>query len=386
MKLRMSLKSIQIDILNEADQARALLAVQDIAARIGFKTNTVATISTVVSELVRNILKYAGKGHVRFDPAHGNHGTGLKITVRDNGPGIADIEQALADHYSSSGTLGLGLPGVKRMVDEFEISSAPGKGTRVIVTKWVKPATPANVGDKYKIASRTHQENPYHRPKDRPAASPSISRNAAGVQPENDGGEGTDERTPEWGTWGRPCGGELVSGDTIIVKQLRNEIACAVVDVLGHGPDAHSLAKHVESFLSRRMSADPTATLHLLHNELRGTRGAVAGIAAFNPSTGTVRFVACGNIVARRMGETEVTLHSPDGTLGQSMRSPTEQKLVLQGKDVLLIHTDGIKSRFGIKDYPNIRYERPHVIAKKIVEKFGRSYDDATCLAMRYKF
>jgi hypothetical protein len=176
-----------------------------------------------------------------------------------------------------------------------------------------------------------------------------------------------------------------VSGDIIIVKQLKNEIACAVVDVLGHGPAAHDLAKHIETFLGRRMSADPTATLQLLHNELRGTRGAVAGIAVFTPATGKVRFVACGNIVARRMGKAEVSLHFAEGTLGQSMRTPTEQKLVLQGKDVLLLHTDGIKSRFGMRDYPNICYERAQIIAKKIVEKFGRSYDDATCLALRYK-
>ena len=133
------------------------------------------------------------------------------------------------------------------------------------------------------------------------------------------------------------------------------------------------------------MSADPVVTLQLLHSELRGTRGAVAGIAAFSPATGKVRFAACGNIVARRMGQAEARLHAADGTLGQSMRTPTEQKLVLQEKDVLLIHTDGIQSRFGMKDYPKICYEHAKVIARKIVEKFGRSYDDATCLALRYK-
>ncbi len=381
----MNLNSIQIDILSEADQARALVAVQGLAASIGFSTSSIAAITTAVSELVRNILKYAGNGHVRFDPARKNGASGLKITVRDNGPGIADIEQAMADHYSSSGTLGLGLPGVKRMVDEFEIDSAPGKGTRVIVTKWVTPAKSAKLGDIQKNAIRTPSQSSQHKLNDDPAATISSSTIVANARTEVVGTGNSDEKIPEWGIWGRPCGGELVSGDTIIVKQLKNEIACAVVDVLGHGPDAHNLAKHVETFLGRRMSADPTATLQLLHSELRGTRGAVAGIAVFNPATGKVRFAACGNIVARRMGEAEVSLHSAEGTLGQSIRSPTEQNLVLQGKDVLLVHTDGIQSRFSMKDYPTIRYEHAQVIAKTIVEKFGRSYDDATCLALRYK-
>lgn len=381
----MNLNSIQIDILSEADQARALVAVQGLATSIGFSTTSIAAITTAVSELVRNILKYAGKGHVRFDPARANGTKGLKITVQDSGPGIADIEQAMADHYSSSGTLGLGLPGVKRMVDEFEINSAPGKGTRVVVTKWITSAKSSNRGNKQKHDVHTHSPRSQQKLNNDPPARGSplaVSKNTQleGADTTNAGG-----RTPEWGIWGRPCGGELVSGDTIIVKQLEDEIACAVVDVLGHGPDAHELAKHIETFLGRRMSADPTATLQLLHTELRGSRGAVAGIAVFNPATGKVRYVACGNIVARRMGESEVSLHSAEGTLGQSMRSPTEQKLVLQEKDVLLIHTDGIKSRFGMKDYPKICYERAQVIAKTIVEKFGRSYDDATCLALRYK-
>jgi anti-sigma regulatory factor (Ser/Thr protein kinase) len=381
----MNLKSIQIDIRNEADQTHALLAAQDIAASIGFSTSSIATITTAVSELVRNILKYAGNGHVRFDPARANSTKGLRITVRDNGPGIADIEQAMADHFSSSGTLGLGLPGVKRMVDEFEIDTAPGQGTRVVVTKWVTPGKLADFDDKQKNVIRRYIQSSQHKLKNDAAASHSSSTIAANAQTKVMGTEDLEEKSPEWGMWGRPCGGELVSGDTIIVKQLGSEIACAVVDVLGHGPDAHELAIHIETFLGKKMSANPIATLHLLHSELRGTRGGVAGIAVFNPATGTVRFAACGNIVARRMGEAEVSLHSAEGTLGQSMRSPIEQTLILQKKDVLLIHTDGIKSRFSMSEYPKICYERAQIIAKTVVEKFGRSYDDATCLALRYK-
>jgi hypothetical protein len=192
-------------------------------------------------------------------------------------------------------------------------------------------------------------------------------------------------RSPEWGSWGRPCGGELVSGDIAVVVQLGSEVACAVVDVLGHGPDAHELAMHIESFLKEKLSTDPIATLYLLHSELRGTRGAVAGVAVFDPVTGKVRFGGCGNVVARRMGSQEVRLNSAEGTLGQSIRTPSEQTVILQKRDVFLMYTDGIKSRFEINDYPNIHYEHASTIAKTIVDKFSRSYDDATCLALRYK-
>jgi len=78
-------------------------------------------------------------------------------------------------------------------------------------------------------------------------------------------------------------------------------------------------------------------------------------------------------------------LNSAEGTLGQSIRTPSEQTVILQKRDVLLMHTDGVKSRFGMNDYPNIYYEHASTIAKTVVDKFSRSYDDATCLALRYK-
>jgi anti-sigma regulatory factor (Ser/Thr protein kinase) len=382
----MNPNSIQIDIANEADQARSLLAARKIAADIGFSATAIAAIATAVSELVRNILKYAGKGQVRFDPAQVNHTKGLRITVRDNGPGIADVEKAMADHFSSSGTLGLGLPGVKRMMDDFEIESESGQGTRIVVTKWLHSGKSADNRGKHQTSPRELHQDRLQKRMDNPAIVRSTksvggSRRSDVSNPDSERAHG---KVPEWGIWGRPCGGEIVSGDTAVVAQFGSGLVCAVIDVLGHGPDAHKLAKHIEIFLNENLLTDPVATLHRLHSELRGTRGAVAGVAAFAPRSGKVRCAACGNITARRMGNGEVRLNSTEGTLGQSIRSPSEQTVVLQKKDVLLIHTDGVKSRFDTSDYPRIHYEHASTIAKTVVEKFGRSYDDATCLALRY--
>ncbi len=381
----MNVSSIQIDILNEADQASSVLAAQKVAAEIGFGTSAIATIMTTVSELVRNILKYAGTGYVRLDPAQRNHTKGLRITVRDKGPGIADVEKAMADHFSSSGTLGLGLPGVKRMMDEFEIDSEPGQGTQVVVTKWLPSGKSANIRSGQQNTIRNYFQDLQHKRPGKSAVTRSSLSDATSQQMAVADPERLQGRSPEWGIWGRPCGGELVSGDTAVVEQLGSEVACAVVDVLGHGPDAHELAKHVEGFLKKNISTDPIATLYLLHSELRGTRGAVAGVAVFDPVTGKVRFGGCGNVVARRMGSQELRLNSAEGTLGQSIRTPSEQTVILQKRDVLLMHTDGVMARFGLNDYPNIHYEHASTIAKTVVDKFGRSYDDATCLALRYK-
>jgi serine/threonine-protein kinase RsbT len=107
------------------------------AAAIGFDEIVGHMIATAVSELARNIVKYAGRGEILIDRIDTGSRTGIEVTAQDRGPGIVNIQQALADHYSSGNTLGLGLPGVKRMMDEFEITSEPGQRTTVIIRKWL---------------------------------------------------------------------------------------------------------------------------------------------------------------------------------------------------------------------------------------------------------
>jgi serine/threonine-protein kinase RsbT len=121
---------------DEADLAGAVLLVGRIADRAGFDAVRRAAVMTAVSELARNILKYAGSGRVRARVVRGSRGVGVEIVVEDQGPGIHDVARALSDHYSTGGTLGLGLPGVRRLMDVFDLWSEPGKGTRVTVQKW----------------------------------------------------------------------------------------------------------------------------------------------------------------------------------------------------------------------------------------------------------
>ena len=94
-------------------------------------------IATTVSELARNILKYAGSGEICLRRVKKIGGRGIEIEATDRGPGIEDCDVAMQDHFSTSGTLGLGLPAVKRMMDEFSLESTPGEGTRVTARKWI---------------------------------------------------------------------------------------------------------------------------------------------------------------------------------------------------------------------------------------------------------
>ena len=119
-----------IDIVSARQQGRAL------AMRLGFSSSDATMVATAISELARNIVLYARRCEIILAAVVNSEHRGLVITACDDGDGIADIRQALQDGYSTSGRMGVGLPGVKRLMDEFEISSTVGKGTIVSVKKW----------------------------------------------------------------------------------------------------------------------------------------------------------------------------------------------------------------------------------------------------------
>ena len=127
----------QIHITSDKDVVTARQHGRAVALQAGFSLSEATLIATAISELARNIVSYAQHGSITLRPVNGSSGIrGLTIVASDSGPGIIDIAQALRDGYSSSGGLGLGLPGVRRLMDEFDIASHAGSGTTVTVTKW----------------------------------------------------------------------------------------------------------------------------------------------------------------------------------------------------------------------------------------------------------
>lgn len=127
-----------IKILSEWDIVTARQHGRNIAKKLGFGTVDQTRITTVISELARNIYLYAGKGEIHFEAVSALEKRGLKVIARDQGPGIQDIRRAMEDGYSTSGGLGAGLPGVKRLMDEFDLTSTVGKGTSIQVVKWLR--------------------------------------------------------------------------------------------------------------------------------------------------------------------------------------------------------------------------------------------------------
>ncbi|MDQ0218838.1 anti-sigma regulatory factor [Peribacillus cavernae] len=128
----------EVSIKNEWDIVAARQAGREAAKRLEFGIVDQSRITTAISELARNIYLYALPGKIVIEEIHKNNRNGLRIVAKDKGPGIEDIRKALEDGYTTSGGLGAGVPGVKRLMDEFEIDSAIGVGTEVTAVKWLK--------------------------------------------------------------------------------------------------------------------------------------------------------------------------------------------------------------------------------------------------------
>jgi serine/threonine-protein kinase RsbT len=131
-----SVGEIRVAINSDQDIVSARQKGRLMATELGFSTGDATLIATAISELARNIVSYARTGQITLKIVNGMNRQGISVIATDHGPGITDIRQALRDGFSTSGSLGLGLPGVRRLMDDFEITSQPGKGTTVAVKKW----------------------------------------------------------------------------------------------------------------------------------------------------------------------------------------------------------------------------------------------------------
>lgn len=335
---------------------------------MGFTDTESRSLGTVVSELATNILKYAQSGSVKLEEVQEARRRGIQITVSDRGPGIEDVERALQDHYSSSGTLGLGLPGVRRMVDDFDIQSTVGVGTRIVVRKWLA-ATGAPVrrrlgADILTGSTRLAERGTLRGSRSFPSSvAPDASLQVAHVN--------------------RPCRGEFVSGDAVSITEVEGGVLIGVVDGLGHGHSAHLAAKSATRYLRSHGSPDLAHVLSQLHDRLRDTVGAAVSVCWIDLSTGAVRYAAIGNTVFRIKGATSHRLAATPGTVGAQVKSPRVETAQLNPEDVLIIHTDGISDRTDFDDYPQIRYQGVEAVADRLVSQYGKRHDDATVVVCK---
>lgn len=125
-----------VPVASDDDLVAARREGRILAEQLGFSTSEQTLVATAISELARNIVTYAGRGEIQVGLVHNGNKRGISVIARDEGPGIPDINLALQQGYSTSGGFGIGLPGVRRIMDEFDIASDVGRGTTITITKW----------------------------------------------------------------------------------------------------------------------------------------------------------------------------------------------------------------------------------------------------------
>jgi serine/threonine-protein kinase RsbT len=133
----------RLEIGSEQDILTARQRGRELASEAGITGSDLTLVATAISEIARNIVEYAGRGELAITLIHEGENQGILVVARDHGPGIPDVDQAMQDGYSTGRSLGLGLPGARRLMDEFEVDSEPGRGTTVTMKKWMRP--PARV-------------------------------------------------------------------------------------------------------------------------------------------------------------------------------------------------------------------------------------------------
>lgn len=344
------------------DLRLAVAAVARLPSLSRFSPVDLSLLATVVSELGSNILKYAGNGHIRVQTRLEDFRTAVELVAEDAGPGIPDIDLALQEHYSSSGTLGLGLSGVRRMVSEFHIDSAPGKGCRVRVRKWLTPVPVAHSPASRSVVSmvthtRTHLVQA--------ASSQGLVFEIAEIN--------------------RPCYPQYVSGDSTLVLPMAGGMLLACIDASGHGKRAHALAAQLAEYLRAAAHSDLAALLYQLHLRAAGTIGAAIAVGYLDLACNTLSLAGIGNIRMRCIGPTPWVGICRDGVLGERFPTPDVQRFNLRSDDVVLLYSDGIREAISPEVRTRVHLGTAQHIAETVLRVGGKATDDASCIVVKCK-
>ena len=198
------------------------------------------------------------------------------------------------------------------------------------------------------------------------------------------------ENRIESGIYVRPCDGETLSGDVVLVQPQGDGVFAVVIDVLGHGPDAHRLGVQLIAALSgwlpEAAPPAPEGALAVLHESARGTRGAAAAVAWLDTRTLEGWVAGVGNVRCRLFGAETRTFEFGEGVLGQRVRTPRPASFALRPTDVVILFSDGVAGRFRNDDYPSLGLDPAPAIAFNVVSRFGKGIDDASCAVMRCRW
>lgn len=337
----------------EAGEVLWLLADQGLAAagrreaaglarRAGLTDNRSADLALAVTEAATNLQKHADDGALALRITAFGDRAAVELLALDSGPGIADIGAALRDGSSTAGTLGVGLGAIRRLADEFAIHTLPGRGTCLYARFTAPPGDAAGPGPFSQFSGLT-----------------------------------------------RPIGGETQCGDTWAAREERDargvpHVLVMMCDGLGHGPLAARAADAARTAFRTSRASDPAAILTDIHAGLRSTRGAAVAVARVDPAARQVSLCGVGNTAACVLGaESRQPLMSVPGIVGHNFPRLQTFSAALPPGQVLVLHSDGLNSRWQPAQFPGLTAQAPAVVAAQLLWQAGTRRDDAGVVVVR---
>lgn len=330
-----------IALAGVSDIAVARQSAKAMALALGFEAKVSEEITLVTSELATNLVKHAQGGQLILTPVNDAGRVGIQIKSCDRGPGIADVEEAIKDGFSTATSLGYGLGTVNRLMDQFDITSqrGVGAGTTIICTRWL------------------------------PLAEPACSRYPL-----------------EFGVATRAYPTMTVNGDAFVLKRWGTSALVSVIDGLGHGQHAHRAAQAAKHYVETHVDQPLEAIFRGVGRTCRATRGVVMALVRFDCSEEEIRlsFASIGNIETRVFGgATRPQFIVPRGVVGGNAPLPRVTDYRWSPGTVLVLHSDGVGHHWGLADFPELLRESAATTAPRLLRALAKDHDDATIMVVR---
>jgi anti-sigma regulatory factor (Ser/Thr protein kinase) len=325
-----TMNRLRMEETSQVAEARRMSA--GFCRSLGFDETLAGRVSIVVTELATNLVKHAGGGELILRSRNDADTPALEILSLDKGPGIKNIGESLRDGHSTTGSPGTGLGAIFRLSSLFELYSIPGRGSAVL--------------------SRIRRH-----PSFEPLPPPT--------------------QTLESGVICLPIESEEVCGDAWAIHQTNARALIMVADGLGHGGYAAEASQAAVRVFENHIDSGPAAMIERMHAALRGTRGAAVAVTEIDRRRRMVRHAGAGNICGRILsGEADRGMVSSNGTVGLEISRIQEFIYPWPDNGLLILHSDGLSSRWGLKDHPGLAQRHPALIAGVLFRDHRRIRDD----------
>jgi anti-sigma regulatory factor (Ser/Thr protein kinase) len=305
-------------------------AGSQLASFLGLDETVAGKVALVITEAATNIFKHAGSGDILLRGLAAGDARGIEVLAIDKGPGFGNIEQAMRDGVSTVGSYGVGMGAMQRLADEFDLHADDTHGSALRMAVW--------------SAGQSHRE-------------------------------------AEWivGAVCLPLPSEEECGDAWSCACDDGQLLLMVADGLGHGPEAARASGAAVALVQPGGTFAPGAMLQLAHGALHGSRGAAVAVACLDGNADELRFAGIGNItVSLHGGANARHLVSHNGIVGSNMRKVQEFSMPLTDTAMLIMHSDGIGTRWDLGRYPGLSQRHPALIAAVLYRDHVRGRDDAS--------